>query len=583
MRHKNSTFLRSSALLALSAVALASQTAVAQTTPTQIQEATRQGDLLLRQEQERLRFEQERARRLQAPSGVDLKGVVPRVDASKAKGACHNVSVISLKGAEWMDEDDQQAVTSDFKGRCLAAPDIEKLMGLVTQHYMERGFVTTRAYLPGQDLTSGKLELLVVEGRIERLVVEGDPDNRINLGLTVPARVGDLLNIRDLEQAVDQINSVSANKVKLDILPGSVAGKSVVMFRNAAGSPVSLQLSSDNQGSASTGRNSVSATLTMGSVLGLNENIAFTFRTSTPHDEIASSDSASVGLTIPSGYATYGASASVSNYSTGLVTDAGLRMVSNGQSTTLGLTAERVVARDQDSRLSVTAALSSTNGKNFLDTGNLHTFLEVSSRRATSLAAGLKSTMTVGGGTLSLKPEVVMGLNELGNLPSGVNADSTGPQAEFTKVTADVNYEKRFESLGQDWGWTSIFKGQYSATELLGSQQILIGGLPSIRGFVTNAISGDSGYYWRNELALHKQLDLGGTPVKAKLYAGYDTGFVSSHSSTGGNGHLSGVVMGLSTQIKAATVDLSWTRADSLPDGMTREATQTWVRVSFSL
>ena len=582
MRHTQSTFIRSSTLLALSAIALASQMAIAQTAP-QIQDAARQGDLLLRQEQERLRFEQERARRLQAPSGVDLKQALPRADASKAAGACHNVSVISLKGAEWIDEDDQQALTSGFKGRCLGVPDIEKLMGQVTQHYMERGFSTTRAYLPAQDLSRGKLELLVVEGRIERLVVDGDPENRVNLAMTVPARAGDLLNIRDLEQAVDQINSVSANKVKLDILPGSAPGKSVVMFRNVAGNPVGLQLSADNQGSAATGRNSASATVTMGGLLGLNENISFTYRSSTPHDAAASSDSTSLGLTIPSGYATYGASVSVSNYSTGLVTDTGLKMVSNGQSTTMGLTAERVIARDQDSRHSVTAALTSTEGKNFLDTGNLHNFLQVSSRRATSLAAGLKSTQTLGGGMLSLKPEVVVGLNDMGNLPTGVNAASTGPQAEFTKVTADVNYDKRFELLTQDWGWTSVFKGQYSASELLGSQQILIGGIPSIRGFVTNVISGDSGYYWRNELALHKQLDLGGTAVKAKLYAGYDTGYVSSHSTTGGNGRLSGVVMGLSTQIKAATVDLSWTRANSLPDGMTREAAQTWVRVSFSL
>lgn len=578
MRHTKSTFIRYSALLALSAVAFFSLTVMAQTS-AEIQEAARQGDRLLRQEQERLRFEQDKARREQVPSGVDLKKVLPPVDVSKAAGPCHNVSTIDIKGADMMDSDDKAFVVRNFMGRCLAAPDIAKLMGLVTTHYIERGFVTTRAYLPGQDLGRGTLELLVVEGRIERLVVEGDPNKRINLDLTVPAMAGDLLNIRDLEQAVDQINSISANKVKLDILPGSVPGKSVVVFRNVVGSPVGFQMSADNQGSASTGRNSVSSTLTLGGLLGLNENLSLTLRSSSPHTSAASSDSVSVGLTLPDGYATYGLSASVSNYSTGLTTNLGRNMVASGQSTTLGLTAERVMARDQDSRHSAIAELSNTEGKNYLDDA----YLQISSRRATTLSAGLKSSMTVAGGFLMIKSAVALGLNELGNLPAGVNAASDGPQAEFTKITADVYYDKRFALLSQDWGWTSTFKGQYSKDTLLNSQQILIGGIPSIRGFSTNVLSGDSGYYWRNELALHKQFSLGDVSTKTKFYAGYDTGYVSSNSIDGGHGRLSGVVIGISAQIKSATVDLSWTRADSLPAGMTREADQTWIRVSFSL
>jgi hemolysin activation/secretion protein len=573
---------RLTAAFTLSTLALACASAFAQTTPSAAQ--VQQGDILLRQAQERLKFEQERAQRQQAPSGVDLKSVMPRVDASQAKGNCHNITNIDIVGANLLDADDKSALVRDLMGRCLGAPDIEKLMGEVTRHYIERGFITTRAYLPAQDLSSGKLQLLVVEGRIESLRVEGDPDKRINLGLAVPARAGDLLNMRDLEQAVDQINAVSGNKVKLDLVPGTKAGETVVVFRNKESNVATFEGSADNQGSEATGKNSVSGTLTVGGALGLNDILALTYRTSSPYTAKAGNDSVSLGLTVPNGYSTYGISTSVANYSTGLTTPGGLAMVAFGKSTTWSLTAERVVARNQDSRHAMVATLSNVDSKNYIDMGSMGTiYVNPTSRSSTSIAAGLKSTMLLAGGNFSLHPELALGLNEMSNLPAGINAASNGPQAEFTKATVDMSFEKHFDLSKQDWSWNSTFRGQYSADQLLSSQQLLIGGIGSVRGFVTNSLSGDSGYFWRNELGLNHKLTLGDTRVSTKTYIGYDMGSVSGNAAGAVSGQLGGLVVGFSAQFKAANVELSWTRADKAPASMTSEEAQTWLRISFSL
>lgn len=566
------TQIRSSILFALSAITLAiSAPSVMAQNAAQLQEAARQGEVRLREERERLRVEQERNLRNQAPSGVNLKQVLPRTDASQVKGICHDIASISIRGAEMMDLEDRQSVADNFVGRCLAASDIEKLMGTLTQHYIERGFVTTRAYLPGQDLTTKKLELLVVEGRIERLIVEGDPQKRVNLEMTLPAEEGDLLNIRDLEQAVDQINAVSANKVKLDIQPGSAPGKSIVVFRNQAASPVGIQASRDNQGSESTGRDSVSTTVTLGGTLGLNENLSFTYRSSVPADERASSKSISAGLTLPMGYSTFNANASESSFSTGIP---GKDWISSGKSTTISLTGERVLSRDQESLHSVIYGLNTVGSQNFVN-GSL---VSVSSQRASTISMGGKSTLTTAGGTLSLKTELAVGVNNQNMI--GISSEA---QPEFTKVTADINFSKQFKLDSHDLSWTSGFHSQLSTERLLASQQISIGGLTSVRGFTTNSISGDSGYYWRNELALHKQIPMVDSSMKTKFYAGFDVGSVNSNSDTEASGFLTGMVLGLNAQYKAATVDLSWTNAGALNAGMTREAAQTWLRVSFSL
>lgn len=540
----------------------------------QASEAARQ--LLLRQEQERLRVEQERTNRERAPTGVDLNSIKPAQTPLAKDGICHNIKTINFVGANVLDAEDRAVLSAPFANKCMQAADIQNLMGEVTKQYIDRGFTTTRAYLPAQDLSQGVLQILVQEGRIERFVVEGDASKRLNLRWAVPAVAGDLLNIRQLEQAVDQLNNVPGNKVTMDIVPGSQPGQSVVVFRNTASTPVNLQVSADNQGSEPTGVNGTSATLAVGGLLGLNETLTVTARQSSPHTADASSDSSSVALSLPDGFATYGVSMAKSNFSTGFTTNIGNHMVTYGDSTTYTLTAERVVARDQDSRYSVVTALSQVEGgtRTVNDAGAV---IQKTGRTAKTMGVGIKTTTTVGGGSFYIKPELVFGLAPI------PNTISDGPQGEFTKLNMDVNYDRRFDALGQKLGWTSNFKGQYSRDKLLSSQQILVGSTSSVRGFVNNAMSGDSGYYWRNELAWHTETSVANVSVKNKLFVGLDMGRVSNHDTSLPRGSMSGFAFGLVSQIDKLSLDISRTKARSLPASMTIEAPQTWVRVSYSL
>ncbi|WP_459203379.1 POTRA domain-containing protein, partial [Pseudomonas fragariae (ex Marin et al. 2024)] len=43
------------------------------------------------------------------------------------------------------------------------------MLKVITDHYLEKGLVTTRAYLPQQDLSTGDLQVLVIEGKLEHL------------------------------------------------------------------------------------------------------------------------------------------------------------------------------------------------------------------------------------------------------------------------------------------------------------------------------------------------------------------------------------------------------------------------------
>ncbi|HCF1927942.1 TPA: ShlB/FhaC/HecB family hemolysin secretion/activation protein, partial [Pseudomonas aeruginosa] len=63
----------------------------------------------------------------------------------------------------------RRQLLAPYQGRCLGVGQLNALLKAVTDHYLDRGYVTTRAYLPQQDLASGTLRIIVVEGRLEGL------------------------------------------------------------------------------------------------------------------------------------------------------------------------------------------------------------------------------------------------------------------------------------------------------------------------------------------------------------------------------------------------------------------------------
>ena len=167
-------------------------------TQQDIERAQQQNQQLLQQQLqlERQQRELEESRR-RAPSGADLRPQAP-VAPSSSGGTCSTVTTIVLDGATRLDEATQKALSAPYLGRCLTLVDINSLIAAITNHYVERGYVTTRVYIPQQDLSSGRLELKIVEGRAQSLRLE--PADSGSTATAFPDVTDGLLNLRDLEQ-----------------------------------------------------------------------------------------------------------------------------------------------------------------------------------------------------------------------------------------------------------------------------------------------------------------------------------------------------------------------------------------------
>lgn len=566
--------------LLIACLAMLSAASLAQT-PADIEAAKRQADIQLRLEQERLR--QDIGKTLpaeQPPQGIDTGRLTPKADASAAGAGCHLIREIVISGAPRLPDAVRADLNARFVGRCLGVAEIEAILGEITKAYVQRGHIAARAYLPAQNLTSGRLEIMVIEGRVSGIRIEDGGKGSVSVDNAFPGVEGNVLNLRDLEQGIDQINRLASNNARLDIRPGEQPGESVVVVHNEPGPRLRFSVGFDNQGDATTGRYQTGATLGFDNPLGFNDFVTVTHRQTTPGDEdyrFAGSDS--LFYSVPFGYTTATFGWSRSRYATPITLPSGLAVVSSGNSTTTNLSLDRVVYRDQASKANVGATLITKRSRNYLD-GN---YLQVGSRDLTLLELGGSLTTLAGGGAFQVDAGVTQGLRALGAMKDADALPGDAPRAQFRKYRLGASYIRPFRLADHDALFTSQLAGQWSEDVLYGSEQMLIGSLYTVRGFNRNNLSGDHGYYWRNEASVRFPIQAGESVLAGRAFIAYDQGQVANRVAGVPSGRLAGGAIGLSVGWKDVNCELFWTRPISGPSGMDLEGTRTWFRVSFSL
>lgn len=180
---------------------------------------------LIRDRQERLL--QEQRKRLQELQSLPGRAA-PQVPASTPEDTrCFTIRHIVLEGAEHLGEREQRRLLEPYEGQCLGVGQLNALLKVVTDHYLNRGYITTRAYLPQQDLSSGTLQITVVEGRLDGLDSSSLASPR-ELAMAFPGTTGEVLNLRELEQLVDQLTRLPSRQAQLELVPGDEVGSSRV-------------------------------------------------------------------------------------------------------------------------------------------------------------------------------------------------------------------------------------------------------------------------------------------------------------------------------------------------------------------
>lgn len=155
-------------------------------------------------------------------------------------------------------------------GRCLGTQGINLIISRAQNALIERGFITSRVLVEPQDLSDGTLSLSLVLGRIERIRL-ADSQHYVSLRNAVPAVPGDILNLRDIEQALENLQRLPSADVDVKIEPGKAPNGSDLVIDYQQGQPLRPSWSVDDSGSDATGRYQSGVTVAYDNLLGIND------------------------------------------------------------------------------------------------------------------------------------------------------------------------------------------------------------------------------------------------------------------------------------------------------------------------
>ncbi|TBX32463.1 ShlB/FhaC/HecB family hemolysin secretion/activation protein [Rahnella victoriana] len=409
--------------------------------------------------------------------------------SEKDNGPCFNIHKIYINNTTLLSDKKQHEITQYHLNQCVGMNSIAEITRQISDWYIHQGYITSRAFISEQDLSQGELHISVLEGRLEKITLEGGSSSQLTMAF--PGLEGGILNLRDIEQGMEQINRLRNEPVQIDILPGKESGYSIVNLTATPEFPLSFSLNFDNSGQKSTGTGQFGGSLTANNVLGIADKWFISGGRSSDGATSHDAQNVQAGLSIPYGYNLFDYSYSWSNYLS-TIDNNGFGWASTGDSISHRFTASRVLFRDGDIKTGASVGLTHQISNNYLN----DVLLDSSSRKLSSLLFGLNHTQKIFGGVATLNPTFSHGVSWLGAEDDSGKHDDM-PKAGFKKWNLNGSFQL---PVANHLGWLTSFYGQWSPDRLYGSERLTLGGESSVRGFKEQYLSGDKGGYWRNEL-----------------------------------------------------------------------------------
>lgn len=496
-------------------------------------------ELLRQQERERALREQLETRpdaRLQdAPVAAPER--LPQDEAP-----CFVINRITLEG-EQADRFQWALPAANVKGdpalgRCLGTAGINVVMSRVQNAIVERGYVTTRVLAQPQDLTTGTLALTAVPGTLRQIRFAEGTHRDATLWNAIPARSGDLLNLRDIEQGLENFKRVPTAEADIQISPAEGAdaapGQSDLVVQWSQQRLVRFNLSLDDSGSKATGKTQAGATMSLDHALRQND----LFYVNLNHDVFSGGKRGTKGFTfhysVPVGYWLFGATRSGYEYEQTVAGNQQSYLYS-GESYNAEVRATRLLFRNASSKTSMYLRAWERDSRNFID----DTEILVQRRRMGGWELGLNHRHFIGQATLDGTVGFRRGTGAFGSIaaPEELFGEATShPKIYF----ADAQLSLPFQLGQQRLRYTGSWRAQWNRGGLVPQDRFAIGGRYTVRGFDGEmSLMGERGWLIRNDIGLA----LGGGQ---EFYVGADYGHVRGSATQWQVGNdLAGSVIGL--------------------------------------
>ncbi len=530
---------------------------------------------------ERRRFETEKKLREKERIGLELKeGEKQETDKKETekKGSGINVvedgnrfliNKIILENDELLSGREKRNLLEPFLNKEISYNDLTILVRSITNILIDKGYITARVKIPlNQNIKSGVITLTIINGYIGRISPESDSlRDRLQVSAAFPFFEGNYLNIKDLDYGIEQMNRLQSNNATMKIIPGDETGSSKVVIYNDTRSRLGLDVGYDNLGQKNTGEQRGKLTVNIDDLLSFNDNVSFDYTKSMNSDtDKKYNRSYTMFFSLPVGYWTFSSVYSRSEYMqyiSGLSRD----FKSSGDDTSMIFSIERMIGRYKYNRFKGKSSLTLKNKESFIEDAKI----ETTSRKLSIFKAGLDYSTYLFGGYFSGTANYHRGLKYFDAYKDGDDLTGDTPRAQFDKYDMSILWNKTFTIFGQYFGYLLNSYGQYGMDTLYSSEKISIGDMNSVRGFRDSSITGDRGFYIRNDLSVFDFSSIWSCLKGLKFFTGYDYGYIiekeGKDSNYGrGKGYITGYSTGIVYTSGIINVNFTYSKKHHQPD-----------------
>lgn len=462
---------------------------------------------------------------------------------------CYLISTLAIEN-DFLHRQEITDIKKSVAGKCLGAQGIARIATVIQDYYINAGYITTRVDTPSQDLSTHILRLRITPGRIEDVSIS---NNDVSSWI-LPFGKGDILNIRDIEQGLENLQKVPGTNVKINIVPGEIPGFSDVVINTNRVENWSFRSAYNNWGDKNTGRQLLSAAGYLYNVAHINDlfYLAGTSSTTRGYNNFSSYYS------FPFGYWEYEFfySKSKSHQSVDI---ASLTFDYSGKSEYLSMKGSRTLYRDRDKKVAASAEL--LRRKSSYRLGDIELALQERNMGNVRLALNYKQNFAYAALDSTFRWQRFL--------------TYFGGKKTPDMLSGDVNTQSQVYSFYTHYlKWLSLtpfkiyydlnFGAQYSKHPLTLQDQFTVGNRWSVRGFENSSgLDGNKGYYLQNTLGILTGFN------DIELYVGADYGQIVGDIYPQGmytDNKLMGVAVGMKGLIKSLGYDFSLTKPLIYPD-----------------
>ncbi|NEQ54355.1 MAG: ShlB/FhaC/HecB family hemolysin secretion/activation protein [Leptolyngbya sp. SIO3F4] len=408
------------------------------------------------------------------------------------------VQGFEVSGSTVFDKSDFEAVLDSFVGQSLGIEQLRQAADSITQLYLNEGYITSRAVLPNQPITDGIVKLQIIEGSLEEIQIEDAERladyvrSRINLGAQTPLNQFDLEDQLRLLRADPLIDNIEAS-----LRAGTGLGQSILVVRIIEADSFEAHLTLDTDSPVSVGVVRMGANATYRNPFGIGDQIrAAVYRATTGGSHLYE-----LSYTAPINAMNGTISARFLPSEFEIISPQDLASFDiEGDAQVYELTYRQPLVRNPREEFALSLGFRHRDGETRIAS------TDFSSNSASVIQFGQDYLRRDVQGAWALRSQFGFGVDWL----DATNAPSPQADSQFVSWLGQV---QRAQILNQDH--LLILQGdiQLATDTLLGSEQFVIGGRQSVRGYSQNARFGDNGIRLSVEDRITVQRNESGAPI----------------------------------------------------------------------